>query len=99
MAGKRRQNMMAKALGITTSINRKTGAERTTWPSAAFADDYNRLRTAALECYPELAGLLPPDVDVSRGQDGERHSSLSFGEIDAFAEQIYQLLAEQDDLP
>ena len=90
-----RKNLMAKALGITTSINRKSREERGDRPSALFAEDYNRLRNATAKMYPELESFLPPCVQTYEGGAGTRWSQQGYAEIDAFAEQIYQLLVGQ----
>jgi hypothetical protein len=88
---------MAKALGITISINKKSREERSQKPTALFAEDYNRLRNAALRYFPDLESLMPPEVETYAGGANTRWSHQSYAEIDAFAEQIYQLLLEQTD--
>jgi hypothetical protein len=45
--------------------------------------------------YPDLEPLLPPRVQLYEGGDRTTWSHQGYAEIDAFAEQIYQLLAEQ----
>lgn len=86
---------MAKASGITLSVNKKTGDERSQRPSGHTAEDYNRLRQETLAAFPVLAPLLPPAVDTYEGGNGTRWSHQSWSEIDAFAEQIYQMLDAQ----
>jgi hypothetical protein len=92
-----RKNLMAKAHGITTSINKKSREERSSTPTGLFADDYNRLRDATAKAYPDLEPLLPPRVQLYEGGNNTMWSHQGYAEIDAFAEQIYQLLAEQQE--
>ena len=93
----KRKDVMAKALRITTSINKKSREERSKRPTAVFAEDYNRLRAAALEAFPSLEQLFPPTVSTFQGGAASFWSHQSYSEIDSFAEQIYQILAEQED--
>ncbi len=91
--------IMAKARGFTISIE-KMGEEekRLATPSASFSDDYNRLRQASATLHPELESLLPPEVSFKiSAHDGERYARSRFSEIDAYCEQIYQLMSECDD--
>lgn len=92
-----RANLMAKAQGITISINKKGREERSSKPTALFAEDYNRLRDLTAQSFPALAPLLPPRVTTYEGGAGTHWSHQSYAEIDSFAEQIYQLLAAQPD--
>ena len=89
--------LMAKARGLTISIGRMSGSSREHKPSGAFADDYNRLLQATRQAFPALLPLLPPVVTTFRGGGGDMYSDLSFNEIDAFCEQIFQLVAEAED--
>ena len=93
----RRKDLMAKALGITTSVNKKSREERSIKPTGLFGEDYNRLREATLEAFPHIKPLLPPLVTFYDGGNRTQWTHQSFSEIDTFAEQIYQLLAEQED--
>lgn len=97
MAPKRR-DLMAKAHGMTVSIAKITGNERTYSPSASFGDDYNRLRQAAAQMYPGIESILPPAVEIERSHDrGGPFTKQRYSEIQAFCEQIYQVLGEQAD--
>ncbi len=88
---------MAKAMGITNAVSRKSHEERANRPSGLFADDYNRLRDLTAESFPDLEALLPPRVQTYEGGAGTRWSHQLYAEIDTFAEEIYQLLAAQPD--
>lgn len=93
-----RRELMAKARAVTTSISKMGKDEKGMAPSGAFGEDYNRLRAAAAELYPALKALLPPEVEVERGEAyGRPFTRERYAEIDTFCEQIYQLLNEQRD--
>jgi hypothetical protein len=85
---------MAKAKGITNSISRQPDDQRSRTPTGAFADDYNRLVELVAKRFPELVPLLPPQATKYQGGGGDWFSAHSYAEIDSFAEQIFQLLAE-----
>jgi hypothetical protein len=93
----RRKDLMAKAAGITVSIGKKPAKDRDGKPSGMTADDYNRLRDAALAMFPHLGTLLPPRALTYEGGAGTRWSHQTWNEIDVYAEQIFQLLDVQED--
>jgi hypothetical protein len=88
---------MAKARGFTISIGKMDEKTKMSRPSGAFGDDYNRLLAAATAAFPALVPLLPPSVRTYEVSGGGRYAELSVNEIDAFCEQIYQLIAESPD--
>jgi len=80
----------AKALAFNNSIRAMNSGEQGGTPTAVFGDDYNSLRQNVLADYPELERFMPPQVQTEYefNQTMQRYS-----EIDAFCEQIYQLLS------
>ena len=85
--------LKAKARGITISIGKMDEKQRASTPSAEFGEDYNRLRTLVLQLRPDLAPLLPPPAAFYSGGSGLAFTHQSFGEIDAYCEQLFQLLS------
>jgi hypothetical protein len=68
--------------------------QRASTPSGEFGEDYNRLRSLVLQLRPDLAPVLPPPVAFySGGSSGRAFTHQSFGEIDAYCEQLFQLLS------
>lgn len=86
-----RRLLMAKALGFTESLRQLSREERQRSPSATIGEDYNKLRTQALQAFPHLADVIPPAATVVRGQSASYTSDM-FYELFIFAEQIYQVL-------
>jgi hypothetical protein len=93
----KRTDLMAKALGITTSINRKSREERSNQPSGLFGEDYNRLRDFAAQSFPAIEPLMPPRVTLYSGGNNTRWTQETYIEIDAFAQQIYEMLSQPAD--
>ena len=69
-------------------------SEKTDLPTATYGDDYNSLRANVLAEYPNLIRFMPPAVHTEHqyNQTAERYC-----EIDAFCEQIYQLLSVKEE--
>ena len=93
----KRTDLMAKALGITTSINRKSREERSIQPPGLFGEDYNRLRDFAAASFPDLEQLMPPKVTFYDGGNNTKWTQQSYTEIDSFAHQVYEILSQQAD--
>lgn len=88
--------LKAKARGITISIEKMNENQRTATPSGDFGEDYNRLRELVLQSRPDLGPVLPPAVRFYRSQGGSNFTQQSFGEIDAYCEQIFQILSTDE---
>jgi hypothetical protein len=93
-----KKTLMAKARGFTISIEKMKGEDKRTQPSAALGRDYNRLLEATRGLYPDLEPLLPPAVAIEPNTFGmnEEISMASHSELDAYCEQIFQLVSECD---
>lgn len=92
-----KKDLMAKAKGFTISIEKMDEKQRAITPSGSFADDYNKLNALAEKLFPNLKELLPPRAGTRHAHSGHgMFSEVSFGEINTYCEQIYQLLSEQD---
>lgn len=85
--------LKAKARGITISIEKMNEKQRLSTPSGEFGADYNRLRTLVIDACPDLVPLLPPPVAFYEGGNDRSFTYQSFGEIDNYCEQIFQLLS------
>lgn len=85
--------LKAKARGITISIEKMNEKQRLSVPSGQFGEDYNRLLTLVTQACPTLVPLLPPPVDFYEGGSGRMYTNQSFGEIDNYCEQLFQLLS------
>lgn len=95
-----KRDLIGKARGFTDSIERMSQDERKFSPSGAFGEDYNRLRSAVAQVYPNLEILLPPEVEVDRSRTtGRLFTQQRYAEIGTFCKQICQLLDEQPDHP
>ena|SRR5437899_6661676 len=91
-----KNDLMAKARGFTTSIQKMDEKQKANAPSGEYGDDYNKLRNLVARLYPQLAELLPPPVKIYSGHGGDRHyTQQSYSEIDTFCEQITQLLSSR----
>ena len=88
--------VIAKAHGFMTAIDTMGAAARTGVPDGAFGRDYNRLRGQALKLYPDLADLLPPEVELGDSGTPEEFSKSDFNHIRVYTEQIYQILSEHE---
>jgi hypothetical protein len=80
----------AKALAFNNSIRAMGNSEKSGLPTATFGDDYNTLRANVVEEYPNLSRLMPPPVQTEHDFN---QTLARYCEIDAFCEQIYQLLS------
>lgn len=90
------KNLMAKAKGFTISIEKMDEKQRANTPSGQYGEDYNKLLGFVGKLCPNLIELLPPRVGTRHGSSGHiTYSEQSFGEINTYCEQIYQLLSEQ----
>ncbi len=92
-----RNILKAKARGFTIAIEKMTEKQRLSTATGDFGEDYNRLRSLVLGQYPDLGSALPPAVTVYRGQSGETYTQQSFGEIDTYSEQIFQILSSSEE--
>ena len=92
-----RKLLMAKARGFTISIAKMHEADRARTPSGAFGNDYNRLRDAIAKAFPDLEPLLPPRLKVEDSQFAGMVTDSRYSEMDAYAEQIFQLLSDLTD--
>ncbi|WP_237607737.1 hypothetical protein, partial [Roseimaritima sediminicola] len=88
-----KQRLIKKLLGLIQSIETMTNEEKTSYPTDAFGDDYNRLRSMVIESEPELERFMPPEVEVYESAGMGRLTTQKFGEIHVFSSQIYQLLS------
>jgi len=88
--------LKAKARGFTIAIEKMNEKQRMSTPTGDFGEDYNRLRALVLELRPDLKPALPPGVTSFRAQSGETYTRQSFGEIDTYCEQIFQILSSED---
>lgn len=89
-----KQLLMGKASGITKAIDAMSPDQRQILPSVAFGEDYNRLRDATVQAFPELEALMPPTVLRHAHFEG---SNSSFAELRTYSEQIFQMLGALDD--
>jgi hypothetical protein len=80
----------AKALAFNNSIRAMGTSEKGSLPTATFGDDYNELRKNVLTDFPHLSRFMPPGVNTNSEFN---HTDERYCEIDAFCEQIYQLLS------
>ena len=80
----------AKALAFNNSIRAMGNSEKNTLPTATYGDDYNGLRANVLADFPDLNRFMPPAVETEYKFN---HTIQRYCEIDAFCEQIYQLLS------
>ena len=87
--------LMAKARATTTSIEKMDEKQRSSTASGEYGEDYNKLRELVAQMYPHLKELLPPSVWTYE-EGMSRFTQQSYGEIDTFCEQIFQLLSEED---
>ena len=87
---------MAKARGFTTSIEKMNDQQRQAAPSGDYGDDYNQLLRLTEQLYPDLSELLPPRVQIYRGDETHSFSEQSYAEIHTYCEQIFQLLSNQE---
>lgn len=83
--------LIAKARGFTTSIQRMDEKQKSRVPSGEYGEDYNRLRNQVQQQYPQIAGLLPPEVDFFEGADSQL-TRQCYSEIDTFCEQLTSIL-------
>jgi hypothetical protein len=91
-----RKLLMAKARGFTISIAKMHEKDRLQVPNGAFGEDYNRLRSSAATTFPALEPLLPPSVRIFDSH-GTMYAASRFSEMDAYCEQIFQLLSDYTD--
>jgi hypothetical protein len=80
---------LAKALAFNNSIRAMGSSEKSALPTATYGDDYNSLRANVLADFPDLIRFMPPAVQTEYEFD---QTLQRYCEIDAFCEQIYQLL-------
>ena len=88
-----KKDLRAKAYGFTIAFERMGVTERTNPPSDTYAEDYNALREAVIELVPDLKTIMPPEVEIEESGSSFRYSSQSFAEINAYCEQIVQMLS------
>jgi hypothetical protein len=89
-------DLMAKARGITSSIERTALGTQQSLPSQSFGADYNRLREETQRLFPHLGPILPPPATFGEWSTGDSFTKQSYGELHGYSEQIYQLLGRQD---
>ncbi len=92
-----RKLLMAKARGFTISISKMLEKDRVQTPTGPFGEDYNRLRDAVAKACPPLESLLPPSVRIYQSQGGGIYAASRYSELDAYCEQIFQLLSDFTD--
>jgi hypothetical protein len=93
-----RKILIAKARGITNSIEKMTESQKKDRPSGIYGDDYNSLceevESHLNKCQlGEAICLLPPKVTLFDWNEGKL-CSQSYGEIHTFCQQIAQILTE-----
>ena len=87
-----KKELLAKARGLTLSIDKMDAKQRMEKPNVNYGNDYNNLRTITARLYPDLAKLFPPAVSIYRGSEFGDYVEESYGEMNTYCEQIYQLL-------
>jgi hypothetical protein len=92
-----KDTLKAKARGFTISIEKMDEKQRDSTPSGEFGEDYNRLRVLVLQSLPNFAPILPPPVAFYQGGGGRLFTYQSFGEINTYCEQIFQMLSTDDE--
>ncbi len=91
-----KKDLIAKARGFTTSIEKMDEKQKASTPSGEYGDDYNKFRTLVERLYPQLADLLPPLVKTYTIASSSYHyTKQSYSEIHTFCEQISQLLSSR----
>jgi len=85
---------MGKAKAITIAIDAMDDGQRNITPSLNFGSDFNTLRDAVENEFPEIGSLMPPRI--SSVMDYPDLSDATFGEIRTYAEQIFQMLGGLD---
>lgn len=91
------RQLMAKARGFNLSIEKMNEKQSLSTVSGDYGDDYNRLRQLTIDNFPDLAPLLPPSVTTYTSRSsGNKYTEQSYGEIDTYCEQIFQLLSEME---
>lgn len=81
-----------KALGFIQAIDKMGTDERTRYPSAMLAGDFNHLRQLIEERAPDLTPFLPPPLNITTSESGYQDTNQTFSELLVLSEQIYQLL-------
>lgn len=87
-----KQQIRAKARAIVESINGMGAKEREKRPSAAFAGDYNELRSLAIAVEPTIEPVAPPAAEISDTEYGGKFVAQLYPELGTFANQIFHLL-------
>jgi hypothetical protein len=72
-----------KAAGIVSAIEAMSAPERQKRPMEPFALDFNKLRAMVLAAKPDLAEVLPAEIQIV-----DLQPRASYGEILAYAKQI-----------
>lgn len=85
------QHLKAKAAGIVSALSGIPADKLRDQPSFDFAQDYNSLRTLALDLHPNLANVAPPALTIQRG-GLMPNVGATYAELLAYANQIRGLL-------
>src|SRR6266705_536089 len=90
-----KKDLIAKARGFTTSIEKMDEKQKASTPSGEYGDDYNKFRTLVERLYPQLAVLLPLVKTYKSASSSYHYTKQSYSEIHTFCEQISQLLSSR----
>ncbi len=91
--------LIAKARGITNSIEKMVETQRKAIPTGMYGENYNRLRENVASFLRhnyqgQGENLLPPNVDFFSNSSNRQFCHQSYGEIHTFCEEIAQILSE-----
>ena len=91
---KRVRLVRAKAIALTNSIRSLNDAQRKQSPAGRLGQDYNKMISNLRGLDAVFESLLPPQVEIATTESGRSYTRESFAELDAYAEQIVQMLAD-----
>lgn len=84
--------LIAKADGILLGFSKSTPKEREASPTKTFCEDYNKLRSLAVERLPDLADAFPPEVEIFTSASEIVTCHERYAEILGYVNQIRGIL-------
>jgi len=86
--------ILCKARGFIDGYDRMNDTERGRFPSEAYANDYNSLRSMIQQNVPDLKELIPPQAQMfPQPSNHQRLCMYHYSDLNVYCSQIAALLS------
>lgn len=86
-----KEQLVAKMVGSLGSLNQIPAKDLGSTTTVSFAENYNRLRAAVLDSFPELDALLPPEIELAEGFAGQTISTATYLDSRTYISEMLEL--------